>query len=345
MTPAAQTRAGISFGPFSLTAGERLLTRNGAPVELSARALDILIALLSNPNEVVSKNCLLSHVWPDVTVEEGSLRFHMANLRKVLGDGQDGARYITTIPGRGYCFVAPVSRSSDQGQVLAAAAASFPHANLPGRMIGMVGRDDDVLKLSALLNAARFVTIVGSGGVGKTTAAIAVGHHLIEAFSGTVLFVDLSMLNDPDLVATAVASMLGLSVQSVDVAPSLIAYLRDKRILLILDTCEHLIDAVAALASHIHAAAPQVHVLATSREALQVDGEHVYRLDALACPPDDTGITAAVAQTFAAPKLFVERAAASGAHLDLSDAETAIVVCICAGDARRCIFRRRRACH
>jgi DNA-binding winged helix-turn-helix (wHTH) protein len=119
MTPAAQTRAGISFGPFSLTAGERLLTRNGAPVELSARALDILIALLSNPNEVVSKNDLLSQVWPDVTVEEGSLRFHMANLRKVLGDGQDGARYITTIPGRGYCFVAPISRSGDQGQVLA----------------------------------------------------------------------------------------------------------------------------------------------------------------------------------------------------------------------------------
>jgi predicted ATPase/DNA-binding winged helix-turn-helix (wHTH) protein len=329
MTPTAQTRAGISFGPFSLTASERLLTRSGAPVELSARALDILIALLSNPNEVVSKNDLLSQVWPDVTVEEGSLRFHMANLRKVLGDGQDGARYITTIPGRGYCFVGPISRSSDQGQVLATAAAGFPHANLPGRMIGMVGRDDDVLKLSALLNAARFVTIVGSGGVGKTTAAIAVGHHLIEAFSGAVLFVDLGMLNDPDLVATAVASMLGLSVQSADVAPSLIAYLRDKRILLILDTCEHLIEAVAALASQIHAAAPQVHILATSRETLQVDGEHVYRLDALACPPDDTGITAAVAQTFAAPKLFVERAAASGAHLDLSDAEAAIVVGIC----------------
>ena len=144
-----------------------------------------------------------------------------------------------------------------------------------------------------------------------------------------MLFVDLSMLNDPDLVATAVASMLGLSVQSADVAPSLIAYLRDKRILLILDTCEHLIEAVAALASRIHAAAPQVHILATSRETLQVEGEHVYRLDALACPPDDTGITAAVAQTFAAPKLFVERAAASGAHLDLSDAEAAIVVGIC----------------
>src|SRR5216684_1946331 len=247
MTPPALAREVISFGPFSLVTSERLLTREGAPVELSARALDILVALLSRPNEVVSKNDLLAQVWPDATVEEGSLRFHIVNLRKALGDGKDGARYITTLTGRGYCFVAPISRSSDQGQVLqgqalAAAAVSFPHANLPGSLIG---------------------------------------------------------------------------------------YLRDKRIFLILDTCEHLIEAVAALASTIFMAAPQVHILATSRETLQVEGEHVYRLDPLACPPDDAGLTAAVAQTFSAPKLFVERAVASGAHLDFSDAEAAIVVSIC----------------
>jgi len=334
MTPTAPAREVISFGPFSLITSERLLRREGAPVELSARALDILIALLSRPNEVVSKNDLLARVWPDATVEEGSLRFHIVNLRKALGDGKDGARYITTLTGRGYCFVAPISRSSDQDQILqgkapTTAAVSFPHANLPGRLIGMVGRDDDVLKLSARLNAARFVTIVGSGGVGKTTVAVAVGYHLIEAFAGAVLFVDLSMLNNPGLVTTAVASMLGLSVQSIDATPSLIAYLRDKRILLILDTCEHLIEEVATLASHLHMAAPQVYILATSRETLQADGEHVYRLDPLACPPDGTGITAAVAQTFPAPKLFVERAVASGAHLDFSDAEAAIVVSIC----------------
>ena len=111
--------------------------------------------------------------------------------------------------------------------------------------------------------------------------------------------------------------------------PSLIAYLRDKRILLILDTCEHLIEAVAALASRIFADAPQVHILATSREALQVEGEHVYRLDPLGCPPDDPALTAAAAQTFPATQLFVERAAASGARLDFSDAEAAIVASIC----------------
>jgi predicted ATPase/DNA-binding winged helix-turn-helix (wHTH) protein len=329
MTPARQARYVISFGPFSLIPGERLLTREGTPVELSARALDILITLLSSPNEVVSKNDLLSRVWPDVTVEEASLRFHVANLRKVLGDGRDGARYITTLPGRGYCFVAPTSRSSDEGQVPPVVDARSRHANLPGRLGGMIDREDDLRNLSVRLGAERFVTIVGSGGVGKTTLAVAIGHQLMDDFAGAVLFVDLSMLSDPKLVATVIASMLGLSVQSDDATPSLIAHLRDKRILLILDTCEHLIETVAVLASTIFASAPQVHILATSRETLQVGGEHVYRLEPLECPPDDQALTLAVARSFPATQLFLDRARASGARLDFSDAEAAVVVSMC----------------
>src|SRR6202451_325257 len=327
VTPAAQSKDVVSFGPFSLVASERLLTRQGIPVELGARALDILIALVSRPNEVISKKELLARVWPDVTVEENSLRFHIVSLRKALGDGKNGARYISTLAGRGYCFVAPISRPGDRGDV--PGAAHFQHVNLPGRLTRMVGRDDDVLKVSTQLTASRFVTIVGPGGVGKTTVAITVGHHLIEAFAGVALFVDLGMLSDAKLVATAVASMLGLSVQSDDATPNLIAYLRDKRLLLILDTCEHLIEAVATLAANIVAAAPEVHILATSREALEVEGEQVYKLDALACPPDDPQLTAATLEKFPATQLFVEREMASGARLDLNDADAAIVVSIC----------------
>jgi predicted ATPase/DNA-binding winged helix-turn-helix (wHTH) protein len=328
-TPAAQTKKVISFGPFSLVASERRLTKDEAPIELSARAFDILMTLLSRPSEVISKSDLMAQAWPGITVEEGSLRFHIANLRKALGDGKGGARYISTAAGRGYCFVAPVSRSGEPGQPQKTLGSGFRHANLPGRLIGIFGREDDLQKLSARLDAERFVTIVGSGGVGKTTLAVAIGHQLTDAFAGAVLFVDLSMLSDPDLVATVVASMLGLSVQSDDATPSLIAHLRDKRILLILDTCEHLIEAVAALAWTIFAAASQVHILATSRETLQVEGEHVYRLEPLECPPDDAAPTAAVARTFPATQLFLERARASGARLDFSDAEAAIVVSIC----------------
>jgi predicted ATPase/DNA-binding winged helix-turn-helix (wHTH) protein len=326
---AAPSKALMTFGPFRLAPGERLLTREGRPVALGARALDILIALVSRPNELVSKKELLSYVWPDVAVEEASLRFHMTSLRKALGDRKDGARYITTLAGRGYCFVAPVSGSRDEDQVATPVGADFPHANLPGHLAHMVGRDEDVLRISTDLIDARFVSIVGAGGVGKTTVAIAVGHHLVEAFRGAVLIVDLSMLSDPGLVTTSIASLLGLSVPSEDATPALIAYLRTRRMLLILDTCEHVIDAVAALTSRMYAEASQVHILATSREVLQVEGEHVYRLDTLACPPEDAEVVGATAQTFPAPRLFIERAAASGARLDLSDAEVAIVVRVC----------------
>src|SRR5215510_14496035 len=144
----ASSKDVLLFGPFCLVPAERLLTREGASVELGARALDILIALASRPNDVISKKELSSRVWPDVTVEESSLRFHMASLRKALGDGKNGARYISTLTGRGYCFVAPLSRSSDRGNGHAAPAAAFPHINLPSRITRMVGRADDVLAVS-----------------------------------------------------------------------------------------------------------------------------------------------------------------------------------------------------
>lgn len=318
----------LLFGPFRLTAAERLLTKDGAPVELGARALDILVALVSTPNDIVSKDALLARVWPGISVEESTLRFHIAGLRKALGDGKGGARYITTVAGRGYCFVAPVTRSRDEPAATAAVPLDIRHPNLPSRLTRMIDRVDDLQNVAALLENERFVTVVGVGGVGKTTFAIALGHHVLAHFGGAVLFVDLSSLSDPELVTGTVASLLGLPVRSDDATPSLIAYLRDKRILLILDTCEHLIDSVAAFTSRIIEGAPGVHILATSREALQVDGEQIYRLEPLACPPDGA-VTAEMARMFPATQLFVERAAASGARLDFSDAEAAIAAGIC----------------
>jgi predicted ATPase/DNA-binding winged helix-turn-helix (wHTH) protein len=328
VAPSLHSREVVSFGSFELVARERLLRKDGVPVELGARALDILIALLASPNEVVSKKDLLARVWPDVTVEESSLRVHLARLRKALGDGECGARYIATLAGRGYCFVAPVLQSSDRDNANAG-VGRFPHFSLPSRLSRMVGRADEVRAISARLASERFITVLGAGGVGKTTVAVAVAHDLIDAFSGAAVFVDLGALSDPNLAAPTLASMLGLSVPTDDSTSGLIAYLKHKRILLVLDTCEHIIEAVAALASGIFVAAPQVHILATSREALRVEGEHIYRLDPLACPPEDPKLTAAIAQTFPATQLFMERAVASGARLDFSDAEAVIVASIC----------------
>src|SRR5580693_545874 len=147
-TPIAPSREIVSFGPFHLVPSERLLTRDSVPVDLSPRAFDILMTLVSRPTEVVSKSDLMGRVWPGVTVEEGTLRFHVANLRKALGDGRDGARYITTVSGRGYCFVALVFQSGKQSEPPKTLEAGFRHANLPGRPTGMVDRQDDLRKLS-----------------------------------------------------------------------------------------------------------------------------------------------------------------------------------------------------
>jgi predicted ATPase/DNA-binding winged helix-turn-helix (wHTH) protein len=320
----------MSFGRFRLVTGERLLTKDGAPVELGARTLDTLIALISRAGEPVGKRELMAQVWPDVTVEEGSLRFHIANLRKALGDGTDGARYIATLAGQGYCFVAPVSRSVERPRDPAAVAVQSQGATfLPARLARMLGREREIPELAALLSASRFVTVAGPGGVGKTTLAVAVAHDLLDGFDAELLFVDFGMLSDPLMVPACVASMLGMPIQSDDPTPSLVSRLHNRRLLLILDNCEHLIDAVAALAVRIHAAAPQVHILATSREALRVEGEHVYRLAPLSFAPDDPGLSIAAALQFPAARLFVERATAGGARLDLTDANAAILGDIC----------------
>ena len=131
--PAAGSKDVVSFGPFSLDPRRRLLLKDGAPIVVGARTLDTLMALVARPNEPISKRELMAVVWPDVTVEEGSLRVQMAALRKALGDGKGGARYITTLAGRGYCFVAPISRVRDRGGERAAAAASFPAPPEPAK--------------------------------------------------------------------------------------------------------------------------------------------------------------------------------------------------------------------
>jgi len=312
-----------------VTPHERLVTRDGVMLPLGAKSFDTLIALMSRPNEVVSKWDLMGLVWPGMAVEESNLRFHIAALRKALGDGKDGARYITTLSGRGYCFVAPISQAGGQAEPRTASRVELPPVKLPNRLQRMVGRSDAIATVSDKLITSRFVTIVGPGGVGKTAVAVAIAHDLLATFDGAAHFVDLAALSDPDLVITSLLLMLGLPDQTDDPMPALLAHLHDKRMLLVLDNCEHVIAAAAALAGEIFQAAPQVHILATSREALRVEGEQVYRLAPLGVPPDDSRLTAAAARTYPALELFLERAQASGARIALDDSNAAIAAGIC----------------
>jgi DNA-binding winged helix-turn-helix (wHTH) protein len=178
----------ILFGSFRLIATERLLLKDDRPVVLGGRALDILIALAQRAGEVVSRQELIDSVWPGVTVEKANLRVHVANLRKALGDGRDGARYIANVPGRGYCFVAVIQRGASPAAPSAASGSLKNAPKLPARLQRMVGRDEIVATLSMQLTSQRFLSIVGPGGIGKTTVAVAVAHALLDEFDGAIFF-------------------------------------------------------------------------------------------------------------------------------------------------------------
>ena len=322
--------SGISFGPFCLYPSEQLLVEAGKPVHLGSRALHILVALIERAGELVTKEELIARVWPNTFVEEGNIKVHIAALRRALGDGQSGLRYVLTIPGRGYSFVAPISRLDKVGTARAAPAATDkPQHNLPPALTRMVGRGATIETITTQVQNHRLVTLVGPGGIGKTTVAVAVGHALISEFADGVRYIDLVPLANPSLVASSVASVLELPVRSDDPLLALSAFLRDKRMLLVLDNCEHVIDSVAMLATHLLAAAPAVHIFATSREPLLVEREHVRRLTPLATLPQSDRLTVAEALTSPAVQLFVERATARADRFDLSAEDAPIVADIC----------------
>jgi predicted ATPase/DNA-binding winged helix-turn-helix (wHTH) protein len=321
----------LEFAPFRLLPGRRVLLEGEKAVRLGSRALEILIVLAEHPGALVSKDELIARVWPDTVVEEGNLRVHVAALRKVLGDGRDGKRFVVNVPGRGYSFVAPVQSQSElRGPAPPdAAPAPEPGHNLPAPLTRMIGRGDTVAATAAQLAQRRFVTIVGPGGIGKTTVALAVADSTVGSYEQGARFVDFSALAEQSQAPRALAAALGLMVASGDSLPALSAFLRDMRVLLVLDGCELVITAAAALAEHVLRAGPGVHVLATSREPLRAEGEQVQRLAPLAVPASSIGLTAAEAMSFPAVQLFVERAAANLDAFQMSDAEAPTVAEIC----------------
>jgi predicted ATPase/DNA-binding winged helix-turn-helix (wHTH) protein len=314
----------LRIGAFRLLPAQRLLTKDDEAVKLGSRAFDILLALAEKPGEIVSQRELIAKVWPDVFVEDVSLRVHIASLRKVLE--RDGTRCLVNSPGRGYCLVAPVSRSVEAAGRIAAIVPAYPLPPPPARM---VGRTEEVRTICEELLSSRLVSVVGPGGVGKTTAALSAAHALLEEFRGEVCFVELGPVGSSQSLAATIASAFRLPVEAQDPIPKLAAHLRDKNALLVLDSCEHLIAHVAAVVKRLCDEASDLRILATSREALNTDGEHVFLLPPLASPPEDQRLTAAEALAYPAVQLFVNRIAGAGGRTTLGNDDAHVVGDMC----------------
>jgi predicted ATPase/DNA-binding winged helix-turn-helix (wHTH) protein len=318
----------FSFGPFQLFPDQLLLLENDDRLAIGHRALNILIVLVKHAGELVLADDIRAEVWPDTFVADGSLRVHIAGLRKALGDGQGGARYIVNEPTRGYRFVAPVSWKPSS-----AGAPYRPEARhrieLPLPLTRLLGRSDELEGLCDRLARQRFITVVGPGGIGKTSLAVAAGARRADVYSDGACFVDLASLNDAELAPSALASALQVPVGQGAPATGLVAALREKRMLIVLDGCEHVIEGATALAEALLKNCAGISILATSREPLLGDGETLQHLGPLANAPDLLALDAATAASFSAVQLFVERAVAGLDTFVLTDANAPLVADLC----------------
>ena len=319
--------AAYRFGSFELQPDQRRLLVDGRPVTLGPRAFDVLLALAERAGQLVTKNELLDLVWPGLVVEENNLQVQISTLRKVLGP-----QAIATIPGRGYRWAlapddasAQPAKSESAPPAPSAGNAALPEA--PTDLPALYGRSGDVAAVRDLIRHHALVTVVGSAGIGKTRLAQAVAHELRDEFADGVRLVELAPLADPDLVAATVARALGLAGGDPHTALELtVQALASQRLLLVLDNCEHLVEAVDRVVAALRKGAPTVHVLATSQELLRHPDEHVYRLGALALPAE---VTAARAREAGAIELFAARVQALEPRFLVSEANVAAVVDIC----------------
>ena len=303
--------------PWEIDLGRRELRSRGAPVPLGNRAFQIVQVLVQSASELVSKDDLMERVWPGAIVGENTIHVHISAVRKALGADRG---MLQTKSGRGYRLLGSwtlrqISASTNSVVLEPPRASPRPfHSNFPSATSDLIGRATDALRLQDFLSAYRAVTLTGPGGIGKTVLALEVARGLFPTFQGDGCLVELASLSDPGLVPTAVAGALGLRLGDEISAEAVGRAIGGRKLLLVIDNCEHIVDAAAKLVETLLRQCPGTTVLATSRELLGIEGEHVYRVPPLDVPLQHQVDPGHVLRR-SAVQLFMARAEALGFEL------------------------------
>ncbi len=295
------------LGAMQLDPDARVLTHDGNPVALGARAVAVLAVLVGRAGEYVPKADIMDAAWPGLVVEEANLAVQISAIRRALAGVHGGEAWVETLARRGYRFVGPVVQITGRtGE--SAAPLDRKRSNLPQVLTLFVGREKEIAEIKRLLPTTRLLTLTGTGGIGKTRLALQSAAEVLDAYRDGIWFVDLAPLADPALVPGAVAQVLGVKeTTGQSMLNTLCEHLRDREILLVLDNCEHLLGASADLVDALLRETARVGVFATSREPLRVATERTFPVSVLAASGDPKAEASSIARSDAV-QLFVDRA-------------------------------------
>ena len=312
----------LRFAGCELDLDRVVLRRDGREVRIEPQAFDLLAYLVAHRGSMVRKEQLLDDVWGDRFVSDSALTTRIKAVRQAVGDDGNRQAIIRTVHGKGYEFVATVE-SEEADLEPSPAVAGLGIALLP-----LIGRDAQLADLVVALADHRLVTLVGPGGVGKTSLALELARSVAANYEDGVHVIELVRVVNEEATAAAFATAIDVNLRrSSSIDDAIVEMLRPRSSLLLLDNCEHLVEPVAGLVTRILREAPAVSVLATSREPLAVPGEQVWSVAPLPTafdPDSDTAVT-----DIPAVELFANRARAADPDFALDDQTAPIVAEIC----------------